>query len=527
MLDGIGSAWSWNSASSNWVWGDIRAVIANKGTDSGDQPAINPIQSFTETPTNAYIATEWVELYEAISRCNSVILVAATALDNGKITQAQHDSFVMQARVLRGWYHFQAWRMWDGMIPYIDEETDYKVTGNTEDVRSKIIADLTEGTKLPLNMGQVGRFNKSVSQVILAKALMQMNHDYASALTLLNEVIATGTNPAGQDLALYPDYDDIFVIENRNCSEAVYTVQYSVNDGSGGWNAGYGEILNWPYGGPGGCCGFYQPTQEFVNSYRTVGGLPLLDYSYNNDPVKSDQGLTSSDPYTPDAGELDPRIDVSVARRGIPYWDWGEMPGASWIRDQSYAGPWMNKKQSYKQSQEGTLTDVTNWTPGLSANGYRLIRFADVILLAAECEIEAGSLDNARTLVNQIRARAANTSGWVMNEAGTDYAANYVINQWPATGYPFDTQANARLALYMERKLELGMEGHRFFDLQRWGIVVPELNRVLAYEMTTPWGSQAMYLQGTAVVGPEDAYFAIPQRQIDLQPDLLVQTTGH
>ena len=526
MLDGIGAGWSWNSASSNWVYGDIRGLIANKGTDSGDQPDINPLQSYSETSTNPYLQGKWREVYEAVSRCNSVILVAATALENGKITQAEHDSFVLQARVLRGWYHFEAWRMW-GMIPYIDEETDYKITGNTEDIRSKIIADLTEGTKLPLNMTQIGRFNKSVSQVLLAKAQMQMYHDYAAALPLLNEVIATGTNPAGEDLALYPDYDDIFVIENRNCSEAVYTVQYSVNDGSGGWNAGYGEILNWPYGGPGGCCGFYQPTQEFVNSYRTVGGLPLLDFSYNNDPVISDQGLTSSDPFTPDAGELDPRIDVSVARRGIPYWDWGEHPGASWVRDQSYAGPWQGKKQSYKQSQEGTLTDVTNWTPGLSANGYRMIRFADVILLAAECEIEAGSLDNARNLVNQVRARAANTSGWVMNLAGTDYAANYVINQYPATGYPFDTQANARTALYMERKLELGMEGHRFFDLQRWGIVVTELNRVLAYETTTPWGSQAMYLQGAAVVGSEDIYFPIPQRQLDLQPGILVQNEGH
>jgi hypothetical protein len=537
MLDGIGAGWSWNSAASNWVYGDIRGMVANKGTDAGDQPDINALQSFTETPTNPYLQTKWREVYEAISRCNSVILVADEAYEDGKITDAEHTSFINQARALRGWYHFEAWRMWE-MIPYIDEETDIPNTGNTEDVRQKILDDITCGTNLPLNMGQIGRWNKSVSQVILAKAMMQMNQNYAGALTLLNEVIASGTNPAGEDLALYPTYGDIFAIENRNCSEAVYTVQYSVNDGGGGWNAGYGEILNFPYksgGSPGGCCGFYQPTQEFVNSFRTYSGLPNLTFdsgngwwAYNNDPVVSDQGLTPADAFTEDAGPLDPRLDWAVGRRGIPYWDWGPVTGSDWVRDQTYAGPYSNKKQVYKKSQEGTLTDISSWTSGLTANGYRMIRFADVLLLAAECEIEAGSLANARNLVNQVRARAANPAGWVKEEDGTTNAANYVINQYPATGAPFDTQANARVALYMERKLELGMEGHRWFDLNRWGITVQELNRVLAYETTTPWGANgAMYLQGTAVVGPEDATFPIPQRQLDLMPGVLVQNPGH
>ncbi len=536
MLDGLGTLRSWASAGSNWVYGDIRGMVANKGTDAGDQPDINPIQSYTETATNPYFQTKWREVYEAISRCNSVILVADESLEDGLITQAEHDSFINQARALRGWYHFEAWRMWK-MIPYIDEETDIPNTGNTEDVRQKILDDIECGTDLPLNMGQIGRWNKSVCQVVLAKAMMQMNHDYAGALPLLNEVITSGTNPAGEDLALYPTYGDIFAIENRNCSEAVYTVQYSVNDGSGGYNGGYGEILNFPYksgGSPGGCCGFYQPTQEFVNSFRTYSGLPNLSfdagngwYAYNNDPVVSDQGLAPTDAFTEDAGPLDPRLDWAVGRRGIPYWDWGDVTGADWIRDQTYAGPYSGKKQVYKKSEEGSLTDISSWTSGLTANGYRMIRFADVLLLAAECEIEAGSLANARNLVNQVRARAANPDGWVKEADGTTNAANYDIQQYPDPG-PFDTQANARVALYMERKLELGMEGHRYFDLNRWGITVQELNRVMAYETTTPWGANgAMYLQGTAVVGPEDVTFPIPQRQLDLMPGVLVQNEGH
>jgi hypothetical protein len=510
VLDGIGVGYSWNSASSNWVYGDIRGMIANKGTDSGDQPDINPIQSFSEQATNPYLQTKWREVYEAISRCNSVIRVANQAVADGKLDQAKADQFILQAKALRGWYHFEAWRMWE-KIPYIDEVADPATTA---------------GTKLPLDMGAIGRWNKTVCQVVLAKAMMQMNHDYAGALPLLQEVKTSGKNPKGGAIGLHPNYGEIFAIENRNCEEAVYTVQYSVNDGGGGWNAGYGEILNFPYksgGSPGGCCGFFQPTQEYVNSFRTVNGLPLLDGTYNNDPVKSDQGINFADPFTPDAGQLDPRIDWSVGRRGIPYWDWGIMTGSDWVRDQTYAGPWQNKKQVYKKSQEKQLTDITSWTSGLTANGYRMIRFADVLLLLAECQIETNALDDARTNINLVRARAAIPAGWVKTLDGTANAANYIINEYPASGAPFDTQENARKALYMERKLELGMEGHRWFDLNRWGITVTELNRVLGYETTTPWGHSAMYNNGAAVVGAEDATYPIPQRQIDLMNGVLVQ----
>jgi len=521
MLDGVSSQFGWEAASSNWVYGDIRGLIANKGTDAGDQPDINPIQTFSETATNPYLNTKWRSVYEAVSRCNSAIKVIEEALKLGNITEAQADLYRKQARTLRGWYHFEAWRMWE-KIPYVDENTDLLNVTNTEDPRDKIIADLQEGTSLPNNMGQVGRFNGTVAKVLLAKALMQMKHDYATALTLLNDA-KNGTKPNGEPIGLAPTYGEVFDIANRNGIEAVYTVQYSVNDGSGGWNGGWGEVLNFPYksgGSPGGCCGFFQPTQEFVNSFRTKNGLPLLDNSYNNDPVVNDWGLTPSDPFTEDAGPLDPRLDWTVGRRGIPYWDWGEHTGSDWIRDPSYAGPYSPKKQVYKKSQEGQYTEVGNWTSGWTANGYRMIRYADILLLLAECEIEAGSLANARTLINQVRKRAANPDGFVKEADGVTPAANYQISEYPASGYPFDTKENARVALRMERKLELGMEGHRFFDLNRWGITVQELNRVLAYEKTMPWGSS---LYGNAVVGPEDVTYPIPQRQIDLSNGKLVQ----
>ena len=520
--DGDRAGSGWGSATTNWVYGSIRGMEANKGTDAGDQPEINPIQTFNDLATSSYLNSKWRHVYDAISRCNKTIVIINNGLEKQSITQEQADEWTKQIRALRGWYHFDAWRMWGGKVPYLDETTDPYAVGNSADIRPQIIADLTEGTKLPINMGNIGKFNKTVCQILLAKALMDMNKDYAGALTLLNDAKTNGKKPNGANIGLAPTYGEIFDIVNRNGIEAIYTVQYSVNDGSGGNNGGNGEVLNFPYkggGSPGGCCGFFNPTQEFVNSFRTTAaGLPLLDNSYNLDPVKNDQGIAVSAPFTPDAGRLDPRLDWSVGRRGIPYWDWGKHTGSDWIRDQTYSGPYSPKKQVYKKSQEGIYTEVGNWTSGWTANGYRMIRYADLLLMTAECEIEAGSLDNARTLVNLVRGRAANPAGFVMD--GAVPAANYVINQYPATGAPFDTKDNARVALHLERKLELGQEGHRYFDLNRWGVTVAELNRVLTYEKTLPWGTN---LYGAAVVGPEDVSFPIPQRQIDLSGGNIVQ----
>ena len=528
LLDGVTSSFGWQSATSGWVYGSIRAIEADKGTDAGDQPAINPIQTFSETATNSYLNVKWRAVYEGIARCNTTIVTANKAKDAGTITDDQYTSFINQARALRGYYHLEAWRLWadkttNTYVPYVDENTDPKTVTNTEDIRDKIIEDLMAGTNLPNDMKQVGRFNKTVSEVFLAKAYMQMYGDYASALPLLADAEANGTNPAGQKAQLDPLYGEIFDIEKRNGVESIYTVQYSVNDGSGGWNGGWGEVLNFPYksgGSPGGCCGFFQPTQDFVNSFRTdPNGLPYLDNSYNDEEVTNDEGLSPSDPFTPYAGRLDPRLDWSVGRRGIPFWDWGPMTGSDWIRDQSYAGPYVGKKQVYKKSQEGKYTEVGNWTSGWTANGYRMIRYADILLLKAECEAMTNADDLGLGEVNAVRARAANPDGFVKNDDGSN-AANYVIGLYPAS--QFDNTNDAMTAIRFERRLELGLEGHRYYDLQRYGYdyLVTELNRILAHEKSMPWGN-ALY--GNATVGPEDVNFPIPQRQIDLSNGNLVQ----
>jgi len=582
MLDGVSAQYGWAPATSGWVFSTIRSIESNKGADAGDPPSFNAIMTFSEKATDfgGYLDTKWRAVYESISRCNSTLVSARIAYESKTITEEQYQWFSRQARALRGFYHFEAWRMWadrtyNRFVPYVDEYADpYKVT-NVDDIRDRIISDLEAGTHLPLNVTQVGRFNKSVSQVLLAKALMQMYGNYEAALPLLTEVAESGTNPAGQPAGLEPRYGDIFDIEFRNGVESIYTVQYSVNDGSGGFNGGYGEVLNFPYksgGSPAGCCGFFQPTQDFVNTFRTdPDGLPYLD-SYDDEIVSSDQGLPASkqwnpsrnyytgsivniydpaDPYSnrqyhsltgtvdiPNqgnnpltspadwafdsiayvhyAGRLDPRLDWSVGRRGIPYWDWGRHTGSDWLRDQTYAGPYSPKKQVYKKSQEGIYTEKSSWTSGFTANGYRMIRYADVLLLKAECEAWTGTDDLGLGEVNAVRARASNPDGFVKEEDGITPAANYVIGLYPA----FPDQIFAKKAIMFERRLELGQEGHRYYDLQRWGLVVKELTRILAYEKTMPW---ATLMYAGAVVGPEDVNYPIPQRQIDKSYGWLIQ----
>ena len=272
MLDGVSESFGWESATSGWIFASIRGMESNKGTDSGDAPTFNPLMTFSEIPTLPYLNIKWQAIYESISRCNSTLVTADMAFESGSITEDQYHWFTRQARALRGFYHFEAWRLWADRnsnlyVPYVDENTDFSRLTNMEDIRDRIIDDLSEGTMLPLNMGQVGRFNLSVSQVFLAKALMQMYGEYEEALTLLTEVEERGTNPAGQKAGLEARYGDVFDIEFRNGIESVYTVQYSVNDGSGGRNGGWGEVLNFPYksgASPGGCCGFFQPTQYKV-----------------------------------------------------------------------------------------------------------------------------------------------------------------------------------------------------------------------------------------------------------------------
>lgn len=519
LVSGFGGAGGgWQTAASNWVYGGVASDDAYKGSDPGDQPDIVPIETYTSNASNGYFNQKWQAVYDAVQRCNSVLRVMAKASD---ISDADKKRIAAEARFLRAHFHFEAKKMWN-KVPYIDESITYAAGNynvpNDKDIWPNIEADFQYAIdNLPATQTAVGRANKWAAMAYLAKVYM-FEKQYAKALPLLNNVIANGTTASGKKYALV-NFSDNFNAETKNSAEAVFSVQQSVNDNSNGNNGGWGDVLNFPYnGGPGGCCGFYQPSQSLVNSYKVdpITGLPLLD-TWNSTDVKNDQGLKSTDPFTPETGPLDPRLDWTVGRRGLPYLDWGNHPGNDWIRDQNNGGPYAPKKNVYYKRQEGSLTDKSFWTNGVSANNYTIIRFADVLLWAAECEVEIGSLVNAMNYVNQVRSRAANPNGWVKNSSGSP-AANYMVGLYLV----FPDQAYARKAVRFERKLELAMEGHRHFDLVRYGTAATELNAYMAKEK-----QYRTYFNGKSFTAGVSEYFPIPQSQIDLSKGTLKQNPGY
>lgn len=512
-VKGIG----WEGGASNWVWGSIIGGDANKGSDAGDQADIVPIQQLSPSPTNNYFNVKWRAVYEGIARTNGTIRITnkLTATD---ISDAEKTQILAEARFLRGFFHFEAKRMWN-RVPYVDETIDVTTANvpNDTDIWPKIMADFDFArTNLTATKAQIGRINKWGAMAFYAKALLYQGK-YNEARPILTDIITNGVNSKGTKYSLAPAFHDLFNADRENDdavrAETVFAYEASVNDGSGGINANYDQVLNFPYnGGPGGCCGFFQPSFELVNSFRTSAtGLPLLDGSYNTgaNQVKNDMGLASNQPFVPDAGTLDPRLDWTVGRRGLPFLDWGNHPGASWIRDQGNGGPYAPKKNAYYKSQEKKLSDGTNWASGLTAINYKIMRFADVLLMAAEAEIDGGgTLEKAREYVNLVRARAAKPATFV--QSGGAPAANYLIGLYLT---PFADAPAARNAVRFERKLELAMEGHRFFDLVRWGIADVAINAFLAYEkpkLAAAYGS-ATFTKG------KNEYYPIPQRQIDLQ----------
>ncbi len=515
------------ASASNWVWGSIRGGDANKGTDPGDFSDINPIQRFETIPTQGVIRDNYRGNYEGIARANNVLRLLEKAAEN--VTAADKKRISAEARFLRAHYYFQLARNF-GQTPIVTEADDYG-TGiesikNDKPMYPFIEEDMKYAVdNLPETQGAAGRANSWAAKAYLAKIYLQQRK-YAEALPIFTDVINNGKTTNGKKYGLVPKYADIFKASNDNNQESVFAIQNAANTGSVN-NAFPDFDLNYPYNtgpnGPGNCCGFFQPSFELVNSFRTdATGLPLLDKTYNDasKAVKSDMNVKSVDTFVPDAGNLDPRLDHSVGRRGIQYLDWQPHPGADWIRNQGNGGPYSPKKYTYYKADRGTLQDNSTWTPGYTALNYTIIRFADALLMAAEAEIEAGSLTKALEYTNMVRRRAANPDGFVMQ--GGKPAAMYVIKEYPAS--QFATKEMARNAVRFERKLELSGEGHRFYDLVRYGTAEKEINDYLTYDsrfLPTTLG-------GGRFTAGKDELLPLPQDEIDLlEEGVLTQNKGY
>ncbi len=505
---GFGSGWA--TSGDNWIM-DVLADDAHKGSTDGDQPELYNIETMNWTSGSSYFLGKWGVIFAGINRSNAVI-----ALINS-IEEGDFSAQLAEARFLRGHYNFELQKMW-GNVPYISEE-NYAATEfnqpNPGDIWDKIEADFQYAVdNLPASQELVGKPSSWTAKAFLGKAHL-FQSDWDAAFALLNDVVQNGPYD------LLPDYVDNFRLAGDNSVESIFSIQFTTDDGQS-YNGNVRGTLNFPNPGPfGSCCGFYQPTQDLLNAFQTDGsGLPLLD-TYNQTDVTSDFGIDSSEPFTPFAGPLDPRADYTVGRRGIDYNGYGENVGNDWIRAEytDISGSYLPKKNVYWKGETGNIA-TGSWGQQHSGVNYHIMRFADVLLMAAEAAVEKSSPDLPLALeyVNRVRNRAKN-SNYMQAVDGSGDAANYQIEPYAS----FPDVAFARNAVRFERRLELGMEGHRLFDLRRWGNFVEVMTAYAQNEgrTVTPFGDEV----GTYL----DIHnrFPIPITAIDQSGGILTQNPGY
>ncbi|WP_411032205.1 RagB/SusD family nutrient uptake outer membrane protein [Spongiimicrobium sp. 3-5] len=522
MLDGNRDNQNvWRAAPSNWVYGEVAADGAYKGSDAGDQSEITQFETYDGQVTNSYVDYKWTSIFEGVARVNTALNAIAGGLDGGTLDAADAAGFQGELRFLRAHYHFEAKKMF-GNVPFVDETITESVSNIGVDVWAAIEADFQFAIdNLGVESARVGGANSWNAKAYLAKAHMYQL-EYAAAKTLLDDVINNGP------YMLNVNFHDNFDADTNNSLESVFAVQYAVNDGSNNSsNGNYGDILNHPHNSPigAGCCGFFQPTHNLVNAFKTdANGLPLFD-TFNDTNINNvDPGDTSAsgfpddDAFIEEPGNLDPRLDWTVGRKGIPFNGWGDFPGLAWTRDPSNGGCYVSKKIVYRADQDGSVNTATGWATTVNAINTNIIRFAELLLWRAEIAASENDLATALTLVDQVRARAANPDTWVKNDDDSD-AANYVIGLYADNG-GFPDAAFAEEAILFEYRLETALEGHRFFDLVRRGKAAEVLNAFVAGDNTRS------YLPGS-VYTDTDAIFPIPQQAIDLSQGVLEQNPGY
>src|SRR5690606_30507764 len=356
ILNGnVSGTWgNYASAPSQWLFGEVAADNAHKGSEETDQPNMNLIELLRPNPANDNLSTMWQIYYEGVMRCNATIRVLKEdQAGQPTISAARAVEIEAEAKMLRGHYYFYLWRIFRN-IPWIDENTsldDAKVAKNDTDIYPKIIEDIKFASEnLPVSKinGEKGRMDRYIAKAYLGK-LYLYEKKFELALPLFQEVIA------GKDITAMP-FENNFNVETEDGPEALMVSKHAINPNGSGDNANVGDMLSGLYGtSPVGCCDFYQPSIDLVNAYRVdENGLPYLDGSYRTNPYKSDAGLegAAKTNYKVDQSlRVDPRLDYTVGRRGVPYLDYGIMPGDAWIRSSSYAGPFVGIKTMIYRSQ--------------------------------------------------------------------------------------------------------------------------------------------------------------------------------
>ena len=513
-----------NSSFSMWNF-DVRSDDAYKGgsgTSDGDVFHQLEVQQGVLT-TNWNINDMWVRLYNSLSRVNSAIALLNETGDDYAMKQQRQ----AEMKFLRSYGHFLLKRLYKN-IPFVVNENltydEYNELSNraysNDEGWQLIIDDLMEAyNTLPQTQEDKGRPTKAAAAAFLAKVYLYKAYHQDDAnsnqVTSINqadlEKVIEFTNPSlYAGYGLEEDLHNNFRPEEQyeNGKESLWAIQYSRNDGStyGNLNWSYGLIPPNIPGATDGGCDFYKPSQNLVNAYRTgADGLPLLDTFNQKD-------------YDMASDNADPRLFLTVGMPGLPYMfnkNYMMEETSIWSRSNGLYGYHVSLKQNVDPALiDNYLIKGSYWASPMN----RIVfRYADVLLERAEAYAQLGQTDQAIALVNQIRTRAAGSTQMIGNYQNTYGVKMYVTNY--KGSYSKD---DAIKIVKMERRLELGMECERFFDLVRWGDAATVLNKYYSEEID----NCGIYREAHFTAN-KDEYLPIPFSQISASNGHYTQNIGN
>jgi len=506
-----------------WPYGDLRGGDAYKGgAGIGDLPEWNVAETFVNMTTNeAGVAGKWEVEYQCISRTNQ-------ALDFlNKVDYPEKTARIAEMRFLRANNYFWL-KVNFRYVPFIDENVpvnQYNTIGNDltdAELWGKIIEDLQFAIdNLPNTNddGAVGRPTKYAAEAYLAKVLLYAAYEQDE----INQVVNINMEKLDQVVtlcddvlqksgkSLYSDFVNNFLCDSQNGIESLWAIQFSHNDGTPkGRINGTNEVV-YPMVEQYGCCGYHAPSQNLVNAFKTVNGLPDFE-NFNENNIVGSENLKD---FT-----IDPRLLHTVAMDGLPYKYKADFifNGDTWPRQPESYGSFMSMKETVIYDSP-CYQPVNPWKS--DSKNRDVIRVDDVILWKAEALIQLGRHQEALPLINQIRNRASQSTAKLVDISGQP-TGNFEIEPYIDGVNCVWTKDFAFKALQWERRLEFACEGFRAYDLMRWGIMGETMNEYFKVEKT-----RRAHLANAVFTVGRDEYLPIPKSQIDLSQNLYDQNAGY
>lgn len=513
---------------SPWPYGDLRGGDAYKGgAGIGDLPEWHIAETFVNMTTDeGGVAGKWAVEYNTISRANMALQVLAQVGDDD---MPKKNERIAEMRFLRANNYFWL-KVNFRKIPFIDEtmqpEDHLTVDNNLPDneLWNKIIDDLRFAVEHlpPAQNDGVGRPSQYAAKAYLAKVLLfaAYEQDEQNQVTTVNrqklEEVVTLTRDVIQNSGkeLFPDFAGNFLCESQNGIESLWAIQFSHNDGTPRGRINGTTQVTYPMVEEYGCCGYHSPSQNLVNAFRTVDGLPDFDH-YNEVDINNSTDVAQQ--------TIDPRLLHTVAIDGLPYKYKADfiMDGKTWTRQPESYGEFLSLKEVVIYDSP-CYQPVNPWKD--SSKNRDVIRLADVMLWLAEALIQLDQYDDALPLINEIRVRAAESTGKLVDVNGNPTGKFDVSPYVPAgPGKNCDwTKDFAFKALQWERRLEFACEGFRAYDLLRWGIMAEAMNDYFEVERT-----RRQHLASARFTKGRDEYLPVPKTQIDLSKGLYGQNHGY